>query len=352
MHRGLSGKDFWSEVPWKFRVSGHRGLFPEIKWPSFQNKGLGSKIPNSDTGLSRCLRDHSKSAILLVFVLPLFFGCSFNGFFLHPERLERDVDRISIHDPMSERTMEFLLGETLGPSVGEGEGPGYGIESVLFENGMGTELHGWILTPPDSVEPNGISLFLLHGNAGNLTHHCGLMKPFLLRGYKVFIFDYSGYGFSKGKAARNTLLPDSRAALEFMLGHPAFSDDKLLIYGQSLGGHIAPTLFLEYAEKFEGLILEGAFSTPKDIAADKAGFFGRLLTSQDHTALSSVPKVNAPILVVHGTRDEVVPFEQGKKLFEGAKEPKSFLKEEMGHLEGALLLTDSIDEAMKRMVRP
>lgn len=289
-------------------------------------------------------------ALLLLLSPLLFSACSFDSFFLLPQEIPRDTDSLCVYDPIADESFKAGVDEDLSPIFPKEKAPGYRIESTLFQSESGNELHGWSLLPPDSVEPNGITLFVLHGNAVNITKHFGLMKPFLQRGFKAFIFDYSGYGFSEGEARREHLLPDSRAAFEHVLGSEDFEGERFLFYGQSLGGHLAPTLALEYEERIEGLILEGGFSTPKAIAADKAGIFGRLLTGQDKTALASIPKWEKPVLIIHGTEDEVVPFEEGEKLYEAANEPKTFLEYEMGHLDGPVLHSEQIIQEMLKMI--
>lgn len=228
---------------------------------------------------------------------------------------------------------------------------GYKIESVLFENKSSNRLNGWIVSPDSGF--NGITILFLHGNAGNIygTNIFGNSNVIALvkKGFRVFIFDYSGFGFSEGKASLNDAFTDADSALTYIARKIIPSSDKLFIYGQSLGGYISLTVAANNRDKIDGLIVEGAFTSIKDIAAKKYGFLGRIFLAEKHNGLKSVKMYKKPILIIQSLEDEVVPYEMGRELFEKANEPKTFYEIQNCHICGLKFYADSIANKINEM---
>ena len=88
---------------------------------------------------------------------------------------------------------------------------------------------------PKNVTPT-ITLLHFHGNAGFLLSQYQAMTPLLKYGFQIFVFDYSGFGFSEGKATRTNVLIDGNSALTYVKSRDDIKNTKLVIYGQSLGG--------------------------------------------------------------------------------------------------------------------
>ena len=168
--------------------------------------------------------------------------------------------------------------------------------------------------------------------------------------FQVFIFDYSGFGFSEGKATRKQVLSDANAALNYIKGREDVKGTKLVIYGQSLGGHLSAVVAAQRQEEIDGLVIEGAFSSHKDIAAENAGFFGRLLVCEQYSASESIRNYKKPVLIIHSTEDDIIPFEMGKKLFDNANNPKEFYEIKHCHMCGPDFYAESIAQKIKKMV--
>jgi fermentation-respiration switch protein FrsA (DUF1100 family) len=156
------------------------------------------------------------------------------------------------------------------------------------------------------------------------------------------MFDYSGYGFSEGKLSRKNILADANSALTYVKSRSDVNRKKLIIYGQSLGGHLAAVVASKREKEIDGLVIEGAFSSHKDIAANTAGVLGRLLVKEDYSAYKSIQKYKKPVLIIHSIEDKVIPFRMGKKLYDRANAPKEFFEIRECHICGPQYYADSI----------
>ncbi|WP_419802294.1 alpha/beta hydrolase [Mucilaginibacter sp.] len=230
------------------------------------------------------------------------------------------------------------------------------VESVLFKNRNGILLNGWLIKPADSGKIN-ITLLHFHGNEGSLVSQYQAIVPVVKDGVQVFMFDYSGFGFSAGEATMQNVRADALAALNYITGRADVKNTKLVIYGQSLGGHLAAVIAADKPDKIAGLVMEGAFSSPKDMAAYTVrkstglGFIGRLLVKEDYSAKASIKKYRKPCLIIHSTEDEEVPFYMGQLLYKDANTPKEFYQIKGAHINGPRIYADSILTKIKSMLQ-
>lgn len=203
---------------------------------------------------------------------------------------------------------------------------GYRYDDVEFESADGTKLHGWFIKA-EGGEPKGTVVFS-HGNAGSLGYHLGFVMWLAEAGYQVFMYDYRGFGKSGGDLNREGMVEDVKAAFRYVSGRPDVRKDKLVSYGHSLGGAKSVTAIAE--DKPEGLkaiVIDGAFSSYRAMATLVGGQLGASLISDELSPKDFIAKITeTPLLVVHGDRDEVVPFVQGKLLFDLANEPKTLFE--------------------------
>ena len=211
-----------------------------------------------------------------------------------------------------------------------------GAEEVWFSAEDGTRLHGWFLPArgfrPERAERRG-TVVHFHGNAQNLTSHVELVSWLPAEGYDVLAFDYRGYGRSEGQPEREGLVADGAAALAYVRSRPDVDRERVLTLGQSLGGAVSLATVGEGPPGLvRGVAVDSTFSSYKRMGNRALGGswltypLAWLLVSGDHDprdALDRLPPT--PLLVVHGQADEVVPFEEGERLFELASEPKRFV---------------------------
>jgi uncharacterized protein len=212
----------------------------------------------------------------------------------------------------------------------------YAVEGFTVPDGAGGKLFGWKLTPRSGAARAAILHF--HGNGGWLLSQMGAILPLVKQNFEIYMFDYSGYGFSEGKATRKNVLRDGLAALTYVRSVTEASGKKLVLYGQSLGGHLAASVAGRKPALIDALVIEGAFSSHKDMAryvtkhAIGLGFAGALLVKELYSGKNSIPAYKGPTLVIHSEEDDVVPFALGKELFEAANEPKEFFPVKKCHV--------------------
>jgi fermentation-respiration switch protein FrsA (DUF1100 family) len=183
----------------------------------------------------------------------------------------------------------------------------------------GVRIHGWFLPAKGSR----LTLLVCHGNAGNVSHR--LDRALLVQarlGLDVLLFDYRGYGQSEGRPDEEGTYRDGRAAWQWLRAR-GLGADRIVVFGESLGSGVALQLALEVAPR--ALVLESPFTSIPDMARAVYPFLPVWpLVRTRYDNLAKIGRLRCPLLVLHGEKDEVVPFAQGRRLFEAAREPKRF----------------------------
>ncbi len=204
----------------------------------------------------------------------------------------------------------------------------YGLkyDDVTFRTEDGLNLNGWFFpgkksTPDDNLH----TLLWFHGNAGNINRRLDNLKMLNDRvPVNVFIIDYRQYGKSEGKVSENGTYLDARAALAYLHSRKDVNNDKIIFFGRSLGSAVAVELALN--EKCCALVLETPFTSIKEMGKELYPFLYIALNflKTKYDSLSKIKDIKVPLLILHGDKDELVPIEHGKKLFEEANQPKEF----------------------------
>jgi len=198
-------------------------------------------------------------------------------------------------------------------------GLGLAHEEVELVAGDGVRLHGWFLPAKGSR----LTVLLFHGNAGNISHRLDRALLMQLR-LKVdtFLLDYRGYGRSEGSPDEAGTYEDARAAYRWLAARGT-SPERLVLFGESLGSAVATQLATEVASR--ALVLESPFTSVPDMARAVYPFLPLWpFVRTRYDTLSKIEALRVPLLILHGERDEVVPFAQGRRVFEAAPEPKRF----------------------------
>lgn len=152
------------------------------------------------------------------------------------------------------------------------------------------------------------TILYLHGNYQELGGLNDYLPDFVREGYAVFAIDYRGYGLSEGEPREANLYADTELAYDYLrktLGVPA---DRIVVYGYSLGG--GPAVELARRRPVAGVVLQGAFVSAYRVMTRVPVFPGDKFTN-----LEKMPELKVPVMVIHGTADETVPFWHGEKLF-------------------------------------
>ena len=227
---------------------------------------------------------------------------------------------------------------------------GLEYENVLFSTYDGVRLHGWFV-PGES----DTTLLWFHGNAGNIGHRIdNLLMLHQRLGVNVFIFDYRGYGLSEGSASEQGTYLDGEAALEHLRSQKGLDlGQEIVLFGRSLGCAVAVEMATRH--NVRGVILESPF-TSVHAMAERA--YPHLpvrmlmpLVQTRYDSLSKIKDVRSPVMVVHGDRDDIVPIDLGRDLFDAANGPKRFYTiEGAGHNDTYLVGGDAYFQALKEFL--
>ena len=201
-------------------------------------------------------------------------------------------------------------------------------------------LNAWFI-PQEHAK---FTILYLHGNGGNLSHRLSQIALLHELSLNVFIIDYRGYGKSSGSPSENGLYADAQAAYDYLTQILKVPNERIILFGESLGSSVA--VYLADKNKVKALILTGAFTSAADMARRLYVFFPTLFLSSKFDSLSKIGKIDAPKLFIHSRNDEIVPTELARKLFEAAAPYKEFFEIHGGHNDA--LVTDR--EILKKRI--
>lgn len=293
-----------------------------------------------------------KLVSIISVVLFILAGCALNNVYLHP--FEVNPDKLNYFDEDLGKRVYATEGENYQPffhdSLNKAVDLNFNVESVLFPNRKGDTIHGWFMEPKSNSKD--VMLYYLHGNAGNIYYQYSLMVPFVERGYTVFMIDYSGFGHSQGKAKRKFVYTDAEDGFAYLKSREDKKKSKLIVYGQSLGGHLTAAYAPSIANEIDGVVIEGAFTSHKDIAAESTGlgWFAKMWIREGYSGKDSIPNLTKPFMVVHSTEDATIPYWMGEEFNTLANSPKTFITIDGRHVFGPILHSDTIFNSMERMI--
>jgi uncharacterized protein len=177
-------------------------------------------------------------------------------------------------------------------------------------------LHAWWIPVPDTP----VVTLYLHGNGGNVACRPGHLQEISAAGSSVLIPDYRGYGRSPGRPSERGLYQDAEAAYEYLIGQ-GYQPGQIVLLGESLGSAVA--VDLASRRECAALILECPFTSAAQMAGTVVPWLGPLFV-RGFNSRRKIAAVRAPLLIIHGDADHVVPQAMGRELFEAANPPKSF----------------------------
>jgi uncharacterized protein len=209
----------------------------------------------------------------------------------------------------------------------------------------GVRLSGWYV-PAAAAR---LTVLFLHGNAGNISHRLMALHALHGLGLAVFILDYRGYGESSGSPSEEGTYRDALAAWEYLTTTRGIAADRVVLFGESLGGAVAAWLAIR--EPPAGLILESSFTNLHELAGRFYPWFpARLLLRIRYPTIERLSQVRCPVLVIHSPDDEIVPYEHGKRLFAAAPGHKQFVKRQGGHNDAFLAGRGILVAGIKRFI--
>ena len=194
----------------------------------------------------------------------------------------------------------------------------------------GEATRGWFVHAEGTAR--GVVLFS-HGNAGNMADR--LESVALLRdlGFDVLVYDYGGYGESEGNPSETRCYADARTMWRYLTDEREIPPSRIVLFGRSLGAAVTCQLATEVDPA--GVVLESAYRSVPAMAQRLYRIFpGKLLARHVFDNESKIGAISSPLLFVHSPQDEIIPYAHGRRLYETATGPKSFLEIHGGHNDG------------------
>jgi len=235
----------------------------------------------------------------------------------------------------------------------------YGLqhEDVFITAADGSRLHGWWL--PAKGAALG-SVLHLHGNAANVSNHLPLVAWLPGAGFNVLMLDYRGFGRSQGRPTLDGVVDDAAVALAYLRTRPGVDGGRLVVLGQSLGGATALRLLARDGDGVRLAVIEAAFASYRGIARDAAmqsvvlaplvPIASPALPGAASDPVAALASVRVPLLIVHGTADEVIPFRHGEQLAAAAPPGAQFVRVDGARHMESLTRADVQRQVLEAMV--
>jgi fermentation-respiration switch protein FrsA (DUF1100 family) len=206
-------------------------------------------------------------------------------------------------------------------------------QDVMLENDLPENVKEVKIKTQDDVTL--LSLFLrndqskklviyFHGNAGNIYGRLRDLKYLHESGCNVLGMSYRGYGKSQGKPSESGIYLDGKAGLKYAQEELGFEKKNIYIFGRSIGSTVA--VEISQLEEFGGVILVTPLSSAQDQAQAGGMSFIAPLAGDAFNNVSKIKEMQSPLLLLHGMKDRVIPFEMGKKVFDAANVKKQFVR--------------------------
>ena len=200
------------------------------------------------------------------------------------------------------------------------------VKELFIETEDSLKIHSYFIPSKSS----GKILVYFHGNAGNIGHRLPDLLKINESGFNVLGVSYRGYGKSEGKPDEVGIYMDGRAALEYVRDELGFPIKNIYILGRSIGTTVAINTSQDL--KLGGLVLVSPLSSGKDQARASGLRPVSFLAGDAFNNIGKCKRIICPVLVVHGTRDRVLPFSMGEAIFKELKTRKEFIRiDDRGH---------------------
>ena len=192
-------------------------------------------------------------------------------------------------------------------------------EEVTLTSADGESLIAWYIPPKDSKP----LVIYFHGNGGALNLRADRFRWLTTDGFGLLGLSYRGYGGSSGEPSETGFLLDASAAYDFAAAR--YPSGRIVLWGESIGTGVAIALAAE--RPIGGLILDAPFTSAADIGASAYPFVPvRWFIKDSFHSDERIGRVKAPLLVLHGELDRIIPIKFGERLFTLANEPKQMVR--------------------------
>lgn len=200
------------------------------------------------------------------------------------------------------------------------------FRAVSVPTADGLTLTAWYVPPP---QPGGKVVLSFHGNSGTIAQRLDRARRILDSGMGVMLQEYRGFAGMPGQPTEDGLYEDGRAALRWLIAQ-GIDSAQVVLYGESLGTGVAVQLASE--TKPAGLMLDAAYTSIPDVAARQYFFLPvHWLALDRFESLAKIGRVTAPVLLMHGQFDLLIPPRHARRLLSAANEPKTLVMVPAGH---------------------
>ena len=228
-------------------------------------------------------------------------------------------------------TQETRLVFEAGRPLGQAR-PEFPFRQITVARPDGAPQFAWVMEHPDARA----WLLFLHGNSATIASRVNVVRYRELRalGLNIFAPEYRGFAGLPGVPSEAAVNADARAAYDYLIGTAHVPPARLVIYGWSLGSAVAVDLSAHVDEA--AVILEGAPASLAAIGAGRYPFFPvRMIMRNPFESIAKVDRVHSPMLFIHSPEDEIVPYREGRRLYEAARPPKRFVDVRGGHIDAS-----------------
>jgi len=197
---------------------------------------------------------------------------------------------------------------------------GLPLEDVWFQTPDGARLFGWYV---EAAADRPVMLWC-HGNAGNIINRLDNLRLLYQMGVSVFLFDYRGYGKSQTiRPTEKGLYSDAYAAYDYLARIRKIRPERMVLFGRSLGASVAGELAAQ--RPASALILESSFPSIEAVAkVHYGGFPAHWFLGAEFRLVDRLPHLSLPKLIIHGEKDDIIPVELGRHVYDVAKPPKEW----------------------------
>jgi fermentation-respiration switch protein FrsA (DUF1100 family) len=193
---------------------------------------------------------------------------------------------------------------------------GIEVENVYFETADGLVLHGWFY---DAKIEDAPTVVFSHGNAGNVSLYRDQLEVFRELGMSGLVYDYRGFGRSEGELPKNEteFFQDAEAALQFLQNEKGIDKSNIIAWGESIGCSAA--VYLAEKNDLHAIVLESPFYSLEKLIAEIYPMIPiRLLLKFPLNSAERIVGVKTPLIIIHSTEDEAIPYQHGSDLFQKA----------------------------------
>jgi pimeloyl-ACP methyl ester carboxylesterase len=211
------------------------------------------------------------------------------------------------------------------------------VEKVELVSSDGKTIQHYFFKPE---LPAKATIFVLHGSGSKVINWFKVVKPLVENRYQVFMMEYRGFGSSEGEAHHHSVANDANAALLYLTGRTDVKSKPLLILGQSYGGQLA--IYVTHKNQYlvDGLITEGTYTSFSEEAASFSpwpiSLFVESIVSNEYESHELIRDIKIHKLFIHSKKDEVVPFNMAKILFNNANGHKELWTLNGKHVTGLI----------------